>query len=35
LPHADLEVGADGDQLRLNWSQPVRGRVSLTVRMDS
>ncbi|MFP4043102.1 MAG: right-handed parallel beta-helix repeat-containing protein [Rhodosalinus sp.] len=35
MPHADLEIGPDRDQLRLNWSQPVRGRVSVTVRMDS
>ncbi|WP_372893501.1 glycosyl hydrolase family 28-related protein [Rhodosalinus sp.] len=35
LPHVDVEQGAARDQLRLNWSEPVRGRVSLTIRMDS
>jgi len=35
MPHVDVEQGPARDQLRLNWSAPVRGRVSLTIRMDS
>jgi hypothetical protein len=35
MPHVDVEQGPVRDQLRLNWSAPVRGRVSLTIRMDS
>ena len=35
LPHVDVEQGAAGDQLRLNWSAPVHGRLSLTIRMDA
>lgn len=34
-PYADVAVGGNRDQIRLNWSAPVRGRVQVTVRMDS
>ena len=34
-PYADVAQGGNRDQVRLNWSTPVRGRVQVTVRMDS
>ena len=34
-PYADVAQGGNRDQIRLNWETPVRGRVQVTVRMDS
>lgn len=34
-PYADVAQGTSRDQITLNWSQAVRGRVQVTVRMDS
>jgi hypothetical protein len=34
-PYADVAQGGNRDQIRLNWETPVRGRVQVSVRMDS
>ncbi len=34
-PYADVAIGGNRDQIRLNWSIALRGRVQVTVRMDS
>ena len=34
FPHVDLEQGAEGNEIRLNWSEAVTGTVRLLVRMD-
>ena len=34
MPFAETEIGPNGDQIRLNWQEPVRGKVNVTVRMD-
>ena len=34
MPWVEMQVGGSRRQLRLNWSQPVKGRVSVMVRMD-
>ncbi len=34
LPYAQVEQGANRDQVKLVWDQPVRGKVALSVRMD-
>lgn len=33
-PYVDLEQGANGGDIRLNWGQSVRGDISALVRMD-
>jgi hypothetical protein len=35
LPHVDLRQGANRDGMRLVWPQAVRGRVSVTARVDA
>lgn len=34
-PYVDLAQGGDRDQIHLKWRVPVRGRVSVAVRMDN
>jgi hypothetical protein len=35
MPWATPNYGASGNQVRLTWSEPVKGRVNLTVRTDN
>ena len=35
MPYADVAQGGNGDQVRLNWASAVKGRIQMTVRMDS
>ncbi len=32
--YVDLQQGSSGDQVRLNWSDAVKGKVSVTMRID-
>ena len=34
MPYVEVEKGADKDQVTLHWQEPVKGTVSLQVRMD-
>ncbi len=34
MPYAQVQQGPNGDQVRLRWSQSVRGRALVTVRVD-
>lgn len=34
MPYAEVQQGANGDRVRLRWSQSVRGRALVTVRVD-
>ena len=34
LPYADVQQGANNDQINLRWSKDVKGKVSMTVRCD-
>ena len=35
MPYVDVAQGVNNDEIHLNWSQPVRGDVVLTMRMDT
>jgi len=35
VPYATVNFGASGDQVRLTWSEPVKGRVQVTARVDN
>ncbi|MBK0327602.1 right-handed parallel beta-helix repeat-containing protein [Rhodobacteraceae bacterium F11138] len=34
LPYAETEHGAQKDEVKLVWNEPVRGEIAVTVRMD-
>ncbi|WP_127115480.1 glycosyl hydrolase family 28-related protein [Shimia sediminis] len=34
VPYVDVEQGADGDQVKLNWEKAVSGTVAVRMRMD-
>ena len=34
VPYVDLEQGADGDKVELNWQRDVAGTVAVRMRMD-
>ncbi|WP_318527809.1 glycosyl hydrolase family 28-related protein [Albidovulum litorale] len=35
MPYVDVTQGASKNQITLNWAQPSKGRVNVTVRMDN
>ncbi|MEQ3712084.1 MULTISPECIES: glycosyl hydrolase family 28-related protein [Lentibacter] len=35
MPYVDLAQGADNDTIHVNWSQPVRGDIVISMRMDT
>lgn len=35
MPHCQTKQGSDGSAVGLTWSQPVKGQVTTTVRMDN
>ncbi|MEE2943789.1 MAG: glycosyl hydrolase family 28-related protein [Pseudomonadota bacterium] len=35
VPYVDLQQGAEGDQVRLNWEEPLTGEVAVRVSMNA
>lgn len=35
MPYVNIRQGANGDQVRLAWPSPTRGRVVMTIRVDN
>lgn len=35
MPYVDISQGTNNDQVYVNWEQPVRGQVVVTMRMDT